>query len=79
LLPGVEIIRGFAYAAGFAAARRCLRFLDCTLLFFQFGPSHNFRLVWISVIDRFLHEYFHSTYCHRQHDQRPGKLPAEVL
>jgi len=27
LLPGVESIRGFAHAAGFAAARRCLRFL----------------------------------------------------
>jgi len=29
LLPGVESIRGFAHAAGFAAARRCLRFLVC--------------------------------------------------
>jgi len=27
LLPGVESIRGLAHAAGFAAARRCLRFL----------------------------------------------------
>jgi len=27
LLPSVDSIRGFAHAAGFAAARRCLRFL----------------------------------------------------
>jgi len=27
LLPSVESIRGFAHAAGFAAARRCLQFL----------------------------------------------------
>jgi len=27
LLPSVESIRGFAHAAGFAAARRCLPFL----------------------------------------------------
>jgi len=27
LLPGVESIRGFVHAAGFAAARRCLLFL----------------------------------------------------
>jgi len=27
LLPSVESIRGFAHAASFAAARRCIRFL----------------------------------------------------
>jgi len=27
LLPSVDSIMGFAHAAGFAAARRCLRFL----------------------------------------------------
>jgi len=32
LLPGVESIRGFALAAGFAAARRCLRFLVSVII-----------------------------------------------
>ena len=29
MLPSVDSIRGFVHAAGFAAARRCLRFLVC--------------------------------------------------
>jgi len=32
LLPSVDSIRGFAHAAGFAAARRCLRFLVHTFI-----------------------------------------------
>jgi len=34
LLPSVNSIRGFAHAAGFAAARRCLRFLVINLVGF---------------------------------------------
>jgi len=34
-LPSVESIRGFAHAAGFATARRCLQFLVCIMWFIR--------------------------------------------
>ena len=39
LASGVESIRGFAHAAGFAAARRCLRFLVTLFVWFREAES----------------------------------------
>ena len=39
MLPSVDSIRGFAHAADFAAARRCLRFL--VDVFFRFNAVSN--------------------------------------
>ena len=46
LLPGVESIRGFAHAAGFAAARRCLRFLVSIMLSARTGIDQQLRDAW---------------------------------
>jgi len=53
LLPGVESIRGFAHAAGFAAARRCLRFLAGKVVTFSaFYSINNFSFqISITVHD----------------------------
>jgi len=42
LLPGVESIRGFAHAAGFAAARRCLQFLVFAVFYVLLATNRRY-------------------------------------